>query len=71
VVYKKKRINEFKQVSLLQKYVFMPKVCHSSESWNPEVVDFKGTGFPIKNFGNDNFRLLQEPQVIKTMLEDR
>jgi 4-diphosphocytidyl-2-C-methyl-D-erythritol kinase len=39
----------------------MPKVCHSSESWNPEVVDFKGTGFPIKNFGNDIFRLLQEP----------
>jgi hypothetical protein len=22
----------------------------------------KGTGFPIKNFGNDIFRLLQEPQ---------
>jgi hypothetical protein len=31
----------------------MPKVCHSSKSWNPEVVDFKGTGFPIKNFWND------------------
>jgi hypothetical protein len=31
----------------------MPKVCHSSESWNPEVIDFKGTGFPIKNFGNE------------------
>jgi len=42
----------------------MPKVCHSSESWNPEVVDFKRTGFPIKNFGNDIFRLLQEPHYI-------
>jgi len=52
------------KLRLLQKYVFMPKVCHSSESWNPEVVDFKGTGFPIKNFGNDIFRLLQEPQLI-------
>ncbi len=33
----------------------------SHKSGNPEVIDFKGTGFPIKNFGNGNFGLLQEP----------
>ncbi len=39
----------------------MPKVSHSLENGNPEVIDFKETGFPIKNFGNDIFGLLQEP----------
>jgi hypothetical protein len=48
--------------SCLKSVIPAPAFARVNSSWNPEVVDLKGTGFPIKNFGNDIFRLLQEPQ---------
>ncbi len=47
----------------MQKYRENRYCRHTRESRYPEVFDFKEYWIPDKDLGNDEYRLLQEPQV--------